>query len=188
MCRFGKYFLLLLFLLSMSVEAKGDGWKVIENKFYSLFLPAEWCPQPGMPGNGVEPGMRKVKPYLIYYFAWHTPIRDKNDIPTRVGIDIQTYEKADGSAVSLDEARKLTIPPSVRIEDSYPSSDDLYCTGIKKSKEMDGSIVEYKILYLLEKDGDRVHCIKLDLRKDYYEKSSEAQQLVFAILNSFMVN
>lgn len=187
MCRIEKCFLLLLLLLPMSVEAKGGGWRVIENKFYSLMLPAEWCPQPGMPGNGVEPGMRRVKPYLIYYFAWHTPIKDKNDIPTCIGIDIQTYEKADGSVVSLDEARKLTIPPSVRVENSYPSSDTLYCTGIKKSKEMDGSTMEYKVFYLLEKDGKRVHCVKLDLRKDYYDKSSEVQKLVFAILNSFVV-
>ncbi|MCD8181839.1 MAG: hypothetical protein LUE99_00710 [Bacteroides sp.] len=102
-----KYLSLLVLLwVSISVEAVNDDWRVIKNELYSLELPSGWIPQQGMPGNGCAPGTRKVKPYIIYYFAWHSPIKDKNDFPHCVGIDIQTYEKLDASTVSLDEAKK----------------------------------------------------------------------------------
>lgn len=186
-----KKILLLLVLLSSSIGLKaGDGkWKVIKNKLYSIEFPSDWVPQPGMPGNGFEPGKREVGPYIIYYFAWYTPVKSREDIPKCIGIDIQTYEKKDGAAIPLDEAQKLTIRPLNRIEEKmYSSSDELRYTATQTSKEMDGSFVKYRIFFLLKKKNNRAYCIRLDLREELYKKNTNLKEVLLHILNSFSIN
>lgn len=181
--------LLLLLLVSMNLKAENGKWRKIKNKLYSLELPAEWKPQNGMPGDGYEPGRREAAPYIIHYFAWSKPFKSKDDAPTLIGIDIQTYEKQDGSVMSMDEARKRTILSWDRIEKTlHSSSDELRCTAIGTSKEMDGSMVNYRRFYLLKKKGNRVHCISLSLREKFYKESPDMQNLISHILDSFKVN
>lgn len=183
--------LLLLLFVSIGLKAEDGKWRMIKNKLYSLELPVGWEPQNGMPGDGHEPGRREAAPYIIHYFAWTTPIKSRNDMPTAILVSIQTYEKQDGSVMSMEEARKRTIvpPKQIQIEKTLKSSSDEFrCTALKTSKEMDGSTVVYRCFYLLKKKGNSVHCIYLSLTEDYYKKSPDLHNLIVHILDSFKVN
>lgn len=182
-------FLFALLFVSISLEAVNGDWRVIKNKLYSLELPANWIPQSGMPGDGTEPGMREVRDFHIYYFAWHTPAKDKSEMPTIVGIDIQTYEKKDRTTISLEEAKKILIPPSEQIKEVHSSSaNELRGTRTKKSKEMDGSIVEYRLFNLLKQKGSKVHRVSISLREELYAKSPNIKKQITHILDSFVAN
>lgn len=185
-----KYlFLFMLLFVSISLEAINGDWRVIKNKLYSLELPANWIPQSGMPGDGTELGMREVRDFHVYYFAWHTPAKDKSEMPTIVGIDIQTYEKKDKTTLSFEEAKRISIPPSDQIREvHFSSANELRGTTTKKGKEMDGSIVEYRQFNLLRQKGSKVHRVSISLREELYAKSPNIKKQITHILDSFVVN
>ena len=85
--------LLLLIMTPLILMANSIGWKVIKNSLFCVTLPDDWVPIEGMPGDGTEPGRREARGFLIRYFAWNTPLKDKKDIPNHLGIEIDLYEK-----------------------------------------------------------------------------------------------
>lgn len=100
----GKYLCLLAFMLCcFLVKASNADWRKIENSLYTLELPLSWVPMQGMPGDGTKPGEREARGYHLYYLAWQTPVKSKEDIPNCIGIDIQTYRKLDNGLLSVKD-------------------------------------------------------------------------------------
>lgn len=185
-----KKYLCLLTLVMICLFAKaGDkGWQKIENSFYSLELPAHWKPQEGMPGDGTKPGTRDARGFHLYYFAWQTPVKTKEEMSDCMGIDIQTYEKIDKTPVSVREIEKaVIIPPFVSRKEITLPSGGLRIVVLKDSKEMDGSTVRYHKCYLLKKAGIGVHCVAISFREDLIKRKPDTEKDVKRILDSFTV-
>ena len=184
--------ILFLLLLCTFAEAADKSWIKIENKLYSLELPSHWKPMEGMPGNGTEPGERDVNGFHLYYFAWWTPITDVKEIPNCIGIDIQTYEREDKTPLTLKEAEDIETTLSggrfCSKTKTYSSKDKMRFVIVKDSKELDGSIVRYRVFYLLKQAGIRVHCAKIDLRDELFCREPHIEKMIERIFNSFKVN
>lgn len=179
--------LLLGCLCCLCVAASEADWRKIENSLYSLELPASWVPMNGMPGDGTIPGEREVRGYHLHYFAWQTPVKSQEDIPDCMGIDIQTYQKTDKSPLSVKDIEEAVIIPAFKtVKEISSSGDGLRGVAWKDSKEMDGSIVKYRVYYLLRQAGaGMVHCVQIDLRDERIKNKPDTEKVVKRILDSF---
>ena len=184
-----KYLCLLAFVLCCSfVKAVNADWRKIENSLYTLELPVSWVPMQGMPGDGTKPGEREARGYRLYYFAWQTPVKSKEEIPNCIGIDIQTYRKLDNSSLSVKDIEESVVAPVSRIRNEISSSKDELCIVVlKDSKEMDGSIIKYRRYYLLKQAGMGVHCVQISLRDELVKDKPATDALIKRILDSFTV-
>lgn len=103
-----KTYILPIILILCSFTSD-NGLKIITNKLYSICIPAEWEPMSGMPGDGINPGERDIKGFHLFYWAWSTPIKNIEDIPKTIGIDIQSYQKTDNKTLSVEEIEQLEM-------------------------------------------------------------------------------
>lgn len=100
-------------------------------------------------------------------------------------------QTADLKAEILPVPVPVLLPRYIGIMGDYlyiykEKEEKLFAIGT--SKEMDGSMVDYRRFYLLKKKGNRVHCISLSLREKFYKESPDMQNLISHILDSFKVN
>lgn len=184
-----KYFCLLVFgAFFVLIKAEDLEWRKIENSLYTIELPAYWVPMPGMPGDGTKPGERDARGYHLHYFAWQTPVKSKEEIPYCMGIEIQTYQKLDKTPLSVKDIEKIVVVPISPVRNEICSlKDELHLVVLKDSREMDGSIIKYRIYCWLKKVGIGVHCVQISLRNEFLEKKPETEKIIKRILNSFTV-
>lgn len=175
-------------LFCLMVHAANGEWKKIKNSLYSLEVPSSWGPAQGMPGDGIEPGERDAREYHLHFFFWHSPVNSREDIPSCVGVEVQTYEKLDKSPLSVRDIEKAVLASRYPDrKETRSSPDELRFLIIKDSKEMDGSMVKYRKYYLLKKTGLKVHCVDITLRDELIKKQPDIEKQVQRILNSFTV-
>ncbi len=180
--------LLALGICCLGTKAGNVEWQKIENSLYTVELPVSWIPMQGMPGDGTKPGEREARGYHLYYFAWQTPVKTKEDIPYCIGIDIQTYRKLDNTSLSVKDIEKAVVVSVSPVRREVSSSkDELRIIVLKESKEMDGSIIKYRVYYLLKKGGIGVHCVQISLRDELVENRLSTEKLIKRILDSFTV-
>jgi len=184
-----KYFCLLAFgAFSLLAKAENSDWRKIENSLYTLELPGSWIPMPGMPGDGTKPGERDARGYHLHYLAWQTPVKSKEEIPYCIGVDIQTYQKLDKTPLSVRDIEKaVIIPISPNRNEICSLKNELRLLVLKDSREMDGSIIKYRIYYLLKEAGRGVHCVEISLRNELLKEKPETEKVIERILNSFTV-
>ncbi|MBX9087309.1 hypothetical protein [Bacteroides cellulosilyticus] len=177
--------LLLLIMTPLILMANSIGWKVIKNSLFCVTLPDDWVPIEGMPGDGTEPGRREARGFLIRYFAWNTPLKDKKDIPNHLGIEIDLYEKLDKSDVTLPYIeKKVALLNALSVEILASSNEAKSFIVFRNSKEMDGSTVRYRSYYLLKKRGLQILCAQISMRDNLIKSKPDVEEVVRKILNS----
>lgn len=185
-----KIYILPIILILCSFTSD-NGLKIITNKLYSICIPAEWEAMSGMPGDGINPGERDINGFHLFYWAWSTPIKNIEDIPKTIGIDIQSYQKTDNKTLSVEEIEQLEMslissPAPIKKNNIWPTKEQKRFFIIKDSKEMDGKTVTYRTYYLFKQNKNIVHCIKISLRNNLAEQS-EINEKIKEILDSFNV-
>lgn len=142
----------------------------------------------GTPGDGVNPGERNIKGFHLFYWAWNTPIKSKEDLPKTIGIDIQSYQKNNNKVSSVEEIEQLEMSlassSAIKKTNIWPTKGQKRFFIVKNSREMDGKIVTYRVYYLFQQSGNIVHCIKISLKEEL-AKQSDQQNKIEKILNSF---
>lgn len=183
-----KKYIFFILLICCSFTSN-NGLRTINNKLYSINIPFEWKPISGMPGDGINPGEREINGFHLFYWAWSTPIKSKEDIPKTIGIDIQSYQKADNKISSVKEIEQLEMSlvsslTPVKKTNIKTIKDQKLFFLIKDSKEMDGEIITYRVYYLFQQSGKIVHCIKISLRNKLAEQS-DMNEKIKKIFTSF---
>lgn len=175
-----KYiFFIVLFFCSFIND---NGWKTIDNKLYSIKIPSNWEPMAGMPEKGINPGERKMKDFHLFYWAWSTPIKSKDDFLKTVSVDIQSYQKEDLSSLSVESIEDLEMSlvqslTPIKKTNIWPIKDQKRFFIIKDGKEMDGEVIKYRIYYLFQQSDNIVHCIKISLRNVLIEQSDREYEI-----------
>lgn len=178
----------MLVLLPSWAKADDGEWRKIKNSLYSIELPASWAPMQGMPGDGTKPGEREARGYHLHYFGWQSPVKGRDEIRTSMSIDIQTYQKMDKTPVVIRELAKILVTPHFKTQtELYSREGELCLSTVKDSKEMDGTMVQYRVFFLFRKVGAGVHCVRVSLRDDFFKEKPENEKIIKHILKSFKV-
>lgn len=184
--------ILMVTLFTVCSFTDGDNnKKKISNNLYSFYIPSHWEPANGIAGDGTVPGERDIEGYHLYYMMWTTPIRSAQDAHSTIGLFIESYQRKKDPAVSIEEIEKLEMSKiqgstkliSKEVIDEKVDQKRFIIT--KLSREMDGSMVQYLMIYLLYKSGNITHCITISSSKTHY-LLPETQVLVKEILDSFL--
>lgn len=130
------------------------------------------------------PGEREARGFKIRYLAWRKPTTYKERIES-INLMIQSYSRPGGAPASISEMEKLLIINASSKEMISDSGTEKIYSVIKKSKEMDGSIVAFRRFYLFSEKEGQVHVLEVSTTDSYYQSRLETRLIIKKILDSF---
>ncbi|GHT49424.1 hypothetical protein FACS189474_3250 [Bacteroidia bacterium] len=175
--------------------------KKISNKLYSFSVPENWTPNlpPEISDDGFTPGERDAYKYHLYYLLWSNSSKNLNRF---ISLFIESYNRLDNQPLSIKEIEDVEMD-KMKLTEKSGNLKILERKEIKgksgqkrfiikeESIEIDvkkgGKMVKHSRIYLLQKNGNIVHCACIFVPEEYY-LLPETQGVIDDILDSFSVN